>query len=73
MFCIPPIARAILHGDIKRAVIIVLINSYEDIFGHISGHALLDTIKIEQKCTRFFLFSPSESSAFQLCNQKIKV
>ena len=35
---------------------IVLINSHEDIFRYISGHAVLDedTIKIEQKCTRFF-------------------
>ena len=55
MFCIPPIAGAILRADIEIAVIIVLINSHEDIFGYISGHALLDTIKIEQKCTRFFV------------------
>ena len=47
LFYIPPIARAILRVDIKMAVIIVLINSHEDIFANISGHVLLDTIKID--------------------------
>ena len=67
MFCIPPIA-----GD--TAYIIHSVNSHEDILGYLSGHAVLDTIKIEQKCTRFFCPSRSEYSAFQkVCNQKITV
>ena len=76
LFRIPPIARAILRGHIKIAVIqIVLINSHEDSFRYISGHAVLDgdTIKIEQKCTRFFLLSPSASSVIQVCTEKITV
>ena len=59
MFCIPPIA-AILR-------ILDSVNSQEDILGYIRGQAVLDTIKIEQKCARFFCPSPSESSAFQKC------
>ena len=55
LFYIPPIARAILRVDIKMAVIIVLINSHEDIFAYISGHVLLDTIKIDLDMCRIHL------------------
>ena len=52
VFCIWPKARALLRRHVKTAVItLLLINSHEDIFRYISGHAVLDedTIKIEQK------------------------
>ena len=67
---------SVLHSAYSQRYCVyykVLINSHEDILGYISGHAVLDTIKIDKKCTRFFGFSPSESSAFHVCNQKITV
>ena len=55
LFYIPSIARAILRVDIKMAVIIVLSNSHQDIFAYISGHVLLDTIKIDLDMCRIHL------------------
>ena len=54
---------------------IVLINSHEDIFRYISGHAVLDEDDQDraENVTRFFLLSPSESSVFQVCTEKITV
>ena len=44
------------HSQRYYVYYIVLIKSHQDIFRYISGHGVLDedTIKIEQKCTRFF-------------------
>ena len=55
---------SVLHSAYSQRYCIyykVLINSHNDILGYISDHTVLDAIKIEQKRTRFFGFSPSES------------
>ena len=63
------------HSQRYCVYYVVLINSHEDILGYISGHAVLgeDTIRVEQKCIRFFRLSSSESSAFQVYNHKITI
>ena len=53
---------------------IVLINSQEDIFGYISGHAVLDedNIKIEQKYNRPFDSLPRSLQRFKCVIRKLQ-
>ena len=64
------------HVDtLNSGYYIVLINSHEDIFRYISGHSVLDEDYQDraENVSRFFLLSPSESSVFQVCTEKITV
>ena len=62
MFCILPIAS-------DTAYITYSVNSHEDILGYISGHVVLDSIKTEQKCDRFFdSLSLGDFSVSEVCN-----